>query len=468
MPGFASVPPAGPQRSFQVTGVPPAPLAQYVTVSEVLGAAPDPAARTRTVAATSPSAIGFRTGPGYACAPGTVRHVRAATRRRILLAAAATVAACLAAVALARAATHVYHDDSVWANALSSLGGVSEPYDFAIFLRAGNDVLEGRSPYGPAVGIGPTQSPYAYPPVLALAVAPLAALPERAARNTFVPGALWSLVLLGATVGALLLLGVRDWRCYPLALVSPIVAEPVEYGAVGPILLLLAALAWRFRDRDAAAGTALGAASVLKLFLAPLLLWLAFTRRVRAAVLGVVVAVALALGSWAAVAFRGLHGYPHLLRRLTDVEAGNSYSAFAVLRALDVPKAASDVLVLLAGLALLALAARAARAPGSDRVEQDRRSLILALAAALVLTPILWLHYLVLLLLPIGLTRPRLSPLWLVPPAFAVFEALDWYRGWPRGDGKALASVALLVALTFVASLRAGTGSRREVAPMTT
>ena len=392
--------------------------------------------------------------------------MRAATRRRILLAAAATVAACLAAVVVARAATHVYHDDSVWANGLSSLGGVSEPYDFAVFLAAGNDVLAGKNPYASAVGIGPTQSPYAYPPVLALALAPLAALPERAVHDTFAPGVLWSLVLLAATVGSLLLLDVRDWRCYPLALVSPIVAEPVEYGAVGPILLLLATLAWRFRDRFTAAGTALGAAAVLKLFLAPLLLWLVFTRRLRAALLGVVVAVVLALGSWAVISFHGLHGYPHLLRRLTDVEARQSYSAYAILRALGLPHAASNVLVAVAGLALLALAARAARSDTLDRLEQDRRSLILALAAALVLTPILWLHYLVLLLLPIGLTRPRLSPLWLVPPAFAVFEALDWYRGWPRGDGKALASVAMLVALTFVASLRFRPWSaRRRVAP---
>jgi alpha-1,2-mannosyltransferase len=390
--------------------------------------------------------------------------VRAATGRRILLAAVATIAACVIAVASARAATHVYHDDSVWANALSSLGGVSEPFDFTIFLDAGNDVLAGRNPYVSSVGIGPTQSPYAYPPVLAIAVAPLAALPERALHDTFVPGVLFSLVLLAATVGALLLLGVSDWRCYPIALVSPLVAEPVEFGAVGPILLLLVALAWRFRDRAGAAGSALGGAAVLKLFLAPLLLWLVFTRRVRAAVVGVGVALALALGSWAVVVFRGLHGYPHLLRRLTDVEADQSYSAFAVLRALGLSRSLADVLVVAAGAALLVLAAYAARSPGLDRVEQDRKSLILALAAALVLTPILWLHYLVLLLLPIGLARPRLSPLWLVPLVFAVFEALDWYRGWPRGDGKALASVAILVALTFAASLRRRS-ARSLVAP---
>ena len=380
--------------------------------------------------------------------------VHAATARPIVLAVAAVLVAAIVVVGAARAATHVYHDDSVWANALSSVGGVGQPYDFAIFLRAGNDVLAGRNPYEFSGSIEASRSPYAYPPVLAFLVVPLAALPERAVRNTFLPGALFSLVLIAATVGSLLLIGVSDWRCYPIALLSPLVAEPVEFGAVGPVLLLLVALAWRFRDRSGVAGAALGGAAVLKLFLAPLVLWLAFTRRVRAALLAVAGAITLALVSWAAIAFRGLSDYPHLLRTLNDVEADNSYSAFAVLRALDVPKPVAQAVVLACGIALLVLAARAARTAAADPLEQDRRSLILTLAAALVLTPILWLHYLILLLLPIGLSRPRLAPLWLVPIAFAVFEWLDWYRGWPRGDGKALASVALLVALTFVASLR--------------
>jgi hypothetical protein len=102
---------------------------------------------------------------------------------------------------------------------------------------------------------------------------------------------------------------------------------------------------------------------------------------------------------------------------------------------------------------LLVLAWRAARAPSSEQDECDRLSLTFALAAGFVLTPILWLHYLVLLVVPIALARPRLSALWFVPLALTLFEALDWYRGWPRGDGPALVSVTLVVALVFVGSL---------------
>jgi len=74
--------------------------------------------------------------------------------------------------------------------------------------------------------------------------------------------------------------------------------------------------------------------------------------------------------------------------------------------------------------------------------------------AALVLTPILWLHYLVLLLVPIALARPRLSALWLVPLVMTIFELMNWYRGWPRGDAKALISVAVVVGVVLAAALR--------------
>jgi hypothetical protein len=45
----------------------------------------------------------------------------------------------------------------------------------------------------------------------------------------------------------------------------------------------------------------------------------------------------------------------------------------------------------------------------------DVGSLALALAAALVLTPIVWQHYLLILVVPLAVARPKLSPVWLVP-----------------------------------------------------
>ena len=49
------------------------------------------------------------------------------------------------------------------------------------------------------------------------------------------------------------------------------------------------------------------------------------------------------------------------------------------------------------------------------RREQEVRSFTLAVAASLALSPVVWLHYLTLLIAPLGLARPRFSALWLLP-----------------------------------------------------
>jgi alpha-1,2-mannosyltransferase len=386
--------------------------------------------------------------------------VNAVRGSRLWLVGAAVAAAVVLPLGARGVAAHT-SSDSLWANAARSLGGWQEPFDLRVFVHASDDVLDGRDPYvQPGNVTGPADAPYAYPPVLALALVPIAVLP-RHVHDVFVPGVVFSLVLLSAVLASLYLLDVRDWRCYAVALLYPVTIEAIEYGAIGPILLLLVAVLWRFRERPIVAGAATGGAVVLKLFLWPLVVWLVVTKRVLSAAAAVAFGFALAALSWAVIAFRGLADYEHLLRRLVDVEAENSYSAFAVLRMLEVPGLAAKAVVVIAGVALLALAWRAAREGGN---EGDRISLGFAVAAALVLTPILWLHYLVLLLVPIALARPRLSLLWLVPLVMTVFELLDWYRGWPRGDAQALVSTLAVVAIVLFGALHRPRGGTRLAA----
>ena len=372
-----------------------------------------------------------------------------ARRSRITLIVACVLAAAILLPVGARATANRWHDDSLWANSLRSLGGLEVPYDFAIFLRASEDVRAGDSPYvDPGTISEDSPAPYVYPPLLAIALIPATVLPDEV-RGSSPAGVLVSLLLIACVVGTLALLDVRDWRCYPVALLYPPTLENVEYGAVGPALALLVALGWRYRDRVWPVAASVGAAIALKVFVWPLLVWLAATKRSAAAVGAAVAAVGLALGSWAAIGFDGIADYPDLLRRLSDVEAENSYSAYAILVAIGVPSGLAHVVVTGAAATLLVLAWRAARS-----ADGDRRALTLALAAGFVLTPILWLHYLVLLVVPIALARPRLSVLWLVPLAMTVFELLDLYKGWPRGDGWALASVAAVMTVVFAAASR--------------
>jgi hypothetical protein len=364
--------------------------------------------------------------------------VQVQARRTWIIVLSVGLAAVLA-VGAAKAAARVTDDPVVWA-----LAGWVIPGDYGVFLGAGHAVLDGVSPYPSGNLAPPPAAYYVYPPPLALAMTPFAAIDDP------VTASVWTLLGIGAVILGLLVLGVRDWRCFALVLFYPGTREALEYGAIGTFLLLLVALAWRYRDRTAATAAATAGAVVLKLFLWPLLVWHVLAGRVRAAAAAAGGVLALALVSWAVIAFRGIGDYARVLRRLTDLEAEETYSLFALGHALGLSELASQGLAVAAGLSLLVLAARAAR----DRSEAgDARALVLTLAGAFALTPILWQHYLVLLALPVALARKAFSPLWLLPLVGVVFEALGWYGGWVYGDVPTILSVLGTIAAVVAAAL---------------
>src|SRR5438105_3628553 len=158
-------------------------------------------------------------------------------------------------------------------------------FDFHTFWNAARQVLDGRSPYprAGAIAAAPSTSAdyqfFVYPPPFVLALAPLAAVPFAVAASLYTIG------LIACVVAALRLLGVEDWRCYGLTFATVPVLSSLRLGEVTPVLLLLVALAWRYRDRWPAAGAAGGGAVVLKLVLWPLVRWLPVTPRWKAAAL---------------------------------------------------------------------------------------------------------------------------------------------------------------------------------------
>ena len=74
-----------------------------------------------------------------------------------------------------------------------------------------------------------------------------------------------------------------------------------------------------------------------------------------------------------------------------------------------------------------------------------RRSFGLAIAAALVLSPIVWRHFFVLLLVPLALSRPRFDAVWLIPIGLWVGDGT--FNGAPWQTACVLALVALTFAL---------------------
>lgn len=312
----------------------------------------------------------------------------------------------------------------------SSLG------DWEIFRTAAQSVVHGRSPFT-AVDLHALarNDKFVYPPITALLVAPLAVLPDAVGR------ALVLVLMLACVLLALRLLGVRDWRCYGQALVTAPVLDAVSLGTLSSALLLGVAVVWRYRDRRHVAAAVTAVTAIAKLFVWPLFVWLVATRRIRTAVEAAALGLALLVGGWAAIGFAGLRGYPHLLHLLTQAEAAQSFSVVGLSRLSGGAGAALEAALVCAVVVTVVIAARGPNG--------DRRGLAVAVAGALLATPVLWLHYLVLLFVPIALARPRLSPLWFAPLAF-------WVTPLAHSDGSVWRTcfalgVAALIVLRAVA-----------------
>src|SRR5439155_11168629 len=281
-------------------------------------------------------------------------------------------------------------------------------------------------------------------PFLAWLVAPLHPL------SGAVAGFLWTALSLVLVAAALWLLELRDWRCYAFAFVFLCTRSSIDLGTIEPLLLVAVAAAWRWRDRLVASAGAAGVAIVLKLFLWPLAAWLALTRRLGAATIAVGVAVALAFVSWAAIGFDGIGGYPDVLRRLADDESTSSYSVVALGVRAHLPLVAARVVAVLVAIALLAAAGWVARDERRDVRDRDVATLTLCLAAAFAASPIVWIHYFLLLLVPLALARPRLSLLWFVPFAFQSLAEAAWPAGDARKLGLALVATVVILGAAVV------------------
>ncbi len=296
-------------------------------------------------------------------------------------------------------------------------------------------VVHGTTPY-PAPGTPIRDTTNAIWPMAAVLPAiPLTALSPAAAD--------WiaTALALAALFAALWVLGVRDWRVYGVTLLWPAVIDAYQTANVTLPLAFLVGLTWRYRDRTAVSGVALGAALALKFFLWPVGVWLVATRRLRAAAVaaGLGAASLLLLLPWI-----GVSDYLRLVRNLTDAFDGLSYTPYALLVDLGVPSEAARALALIFGLGVLAAAWR-------------RHSLGLAIAAALCLSPIVWRHFFALLVVPLALSRPRFDVAWLVP--LGLWFGTGTFNGAPWQT----AAVLGFAALTVVLAERSATG--REPGP---
>lgn len=309
--------------------------------------------------------------------------------------------------------------------------------DFHTFWRAARVYLHHGNPYPSRSALSSwglqVQQSFVYPEPLLVLLAPLAILPYTAALPLFVA------LLAVATAGALWVFGVRDWRCYGAAFASLAVLDSISLGTITPLLLLGLAMLWRWRNRTLIAALAAAFLLVAKLFLWPAVVWLWFTGRRRAACLALIVAIATTAAAWSWNSFASLPSYTTILDRLSRTEGPQGYSPVWW-----VAHSSSLFLVLaVAGAGGIALAALR---------QTESSSFSLMVAASLLLTPILWLHYLALLPAILAVCRPRLSLAWLLPLSLW----LTPQQGSYGAPWRTLLVIAVLLAVVTTVELRRG------------
>jgi hypothetical protein len=209
-------------------------------------------------------------------------------------------------------------------------------------------------------------------------------------------------LVIAAAVATLYVLDVRDWRVYGAMFLWTSVLSGIQTANLTLPLCLVAALAWRFRSRHLLSGVLVGAAFALKVFTWPLVFWLVATRRYRATVAALLTGAASIL---LILPFGSPIAYFQLAHRNAEVVGKRAFSVYVLLGSSGAARAAW---LAVAAVVLLAALARA----------EDRSSFVLALAAWILFSSIVWLHYFALLLVPLALARPRFGALWLVPLAY--------------------------------------------------
>ena len=171
---------------------------------------------------------------------------------------------------------------------------------------------------------------------------------------------------------------------------------------------------------------ALGLAVSAKLLLWPMFVWALATRRLRTAALARRRSASSSPSRpGPSSASPALAEYPDLLRaalRASSRSAATRSSGWP--STLGLARRSRPAATLVVGGALLVGCVVLARRG------DEERSFTCAVAATLALSPIVWLHYLVLLLVPLAILRPRFSLLWLLPVLLWVSPRPGYAEGY--------------------------------------
>jgi len=328
--------------------------------------------------------------------------------------------------------------------AVVSAAGSTLGFDYLAYETGARRVIDGQRLYDPSIDAAGAFGLFYYPPPFALAVVPFALIGGTAAIW------LWTIGLVVAfAVGVAILPVSRTvrWLVLLLAALDWPFLYSIKLGQVGPVLFLLFAIGWRWLDRPNRLGPAIGLGILIKVQPAILLVWAGLTGRWRAAGTAVALVVVAALLSVAVVGIQPWLDLPSILARIASpLTTAHNFTpgAIAYQAGLSIQVAgAIQTVAILAAVAAVIVAARASSAEAAY---------IVAVVASQLLSPLLWDHYAMILLLPVAWLLERRQwwavlvplatsillvgalPVVIYPIAFAICLVTPLALGWHGRD----------------------------------
>jgi hypothetical protein len=275
-----------------------------------------------------------------------------------------------------------------------AVAGVTLGYDFLAYHAAASRVLAGQPAYDTSFAAAGGFGLFYYPPTFIPLVLAFGLLPAGAATWSWIAGLLAAFL---AGVAALPVERRVRWAIVLLAGLSWPFLYAIKLGQVGPLLFLLMAMGWRWIDRGAVLGAtgALGAA--IKIQPGLILAWALLTRRWAAVLTGATVLIGLAAVATLLAGAGAWSDFLALITRVSDpITTPHNFTPGAVAFQLGASREVA-VVVQYASMAaaLLAVVVTALRLGAVP-------SYLVTVIASQLLSPILWDHYALLLLLPVA------------------------------------------------------------------
>jgi hypothetical protein len=274
------------------------------------------------------------------------------------------------------------------------VAGETLGFDFLAYHQAAARLLEGHPLYDMSYTQTGGFGLFYYPPTFAPFLLPFGALSPTTATWS------WIALSIGAFLVGVVAMPVSrtvKWATILLAGWSFPFVYAVKLGQVGPILFCLFALGWRWLDRPIPFGIvgALGAA--VKLQPGLVLVWALMTMRLRAVVAGGVTLIGLAVLTTMLAGPASWTDFLTLIRTVSDpIRTAHNFTPGAIAFAAGSSPELAGLIQLASTVGVVVLLLI------SIRWATDEASYMIAVIASQLVSPIVWDHYALLLLLPVA------------------------------------------------------------------